>query len=161
MKKLLSIIIIILFTSSCSFHTAISYRLDKDEEYIKEEGFMISCKKDHFSYGDFLIIGTYTPETWGEGFYYDYLEGITSNKKIKILSVKLKFIQTQDTLTLHEIRKGRDYFFTSSDLNNLIDLNKQLLVKITIQEELSKTIEKEYRLTRYKNTYSTGTLPHG
>ncbi len=149
------------YLSSCQFHTAISYRVDISKAYILQDGYILSCNKDHFSYGDVLIVGTYTPETWGESFYYGYLKGIKSDQKVKIINTKIKFIETGDTLTLKEIRKDREYVYFAADLANIIDENKQLQLTVFLkQNNDANIIEKTFLLNRHKQTNSTGTLPH-
>ncbi|WP_018343199.1 hypothetical protein [Cytophaga aurantiaca] len=155
MKYIIGILIVTL--SACSFYTDISYRADKKEEYIREDGYIISCQRS----GNGLLIGTYTPYTWGEGFYYDWLKGNKSDKKIKIISVNVLFLDTNDTLTLKEVRKEREYFFTSSGLKTIINNNKRLKVIISfIDMSSGKNEMKEFVLTRKKHTYPTGTFPH-
>ncbi len=147
--------------SSCSFYTEVTYRQDKKEEYIREDGYMLHCSKDHFSYGDVLIVGTYTPESWGDGFYYDYLDGKASDKHIKILSTQLLAVSTKDTLRIQEIRDERIYIYQSSDIKTLIKENKQLELTISYRENEDTTIiEKKFLLNRHKHTYPTGTFPH-
>jgi hypothetical protein len=143
--------------SSCHFYTEISYRLYNDSDYIKEDGYIISCEKD----GNKLIVETYTPESWNDGFYYGYLEGIKSDKKIKVKSINLKFIETNDTLILDEIRKERAYVYSSPNLTTLLKNNKHLKITILFRESNSDTtLKKEFELTRFKHTYLTGTFPH-
>lgn len=147
----------IVHLSSCHFYTAISYRADKSEEYFKQDGYILSCKKD----GDQFIVGTYTPDSWGEQFYYDYLAGIKSYQKVKIINTKLKFIDTGDTLALKEIRKEREYIYYSTELDKIIDNNKQLQLKIYMKLNDDTTIiEKTFILLRHKQSYPTGTFPH-
>jgi len=108
-----------------------------------------------------LVVGTYTPDSWGGGFYFNYLEGIKSDKKIKITNVKLRFVETMDTLTLKEIREEREYIFVRQNLLDIIDNNKHLKLTVYYLENNSTTIiEKEFTLVRYKKTYPTGTFPH-
>ncbi len=122
---------------------------------------MLSCEIEHFNYGDVLIISTYTPETWGDSFYYGYLHGKQTERKLKITAVDLKFIDTSDTLILKEIQKEREYLFTSSNLKSLVDSNKRLKIKIVLTELLTGNTEiKEFILTRRKHTYPTSNLPH-
>jgi hypothetical protein len=142
---------------SCSFHTDISYRADEDDEYVKADGFMISCKKD----GRFLIVGTYTPDSWGEQFYYDWLKGPKTERKLIITSVDLVFLETSDTLSLHKIEKQRDYFYTSPNLDKIIEGNKKIKVNIFITDlSAGKNETKEFVLTQRKESYSTGTWMH-
>lgn len=149
--------IIIFLITSCSFHTDISYRIDKNDKYIREDGFMVSCNLE----GNFLIVGTYTPESWGKDFYYGYLEGTKSERKLKITSVDVLLIETADTLILKEIRDEREFVFTSSNLNNPIDSNKQLKIRIHIKDIITNKIEtKEFILKRRKHTYPTSNFPH-
>lgn len=151
------IIILTLILSACTFHTKVTYGIDKKDDFIREDGFMLSCQKD----GDFLIIGTYTPESWGDKFYYDWLKGNKTDRKLKISKVAILFLETNDTLTLKEIRKERDYFFTSPKLKIIIDKNKNLKLTVSILDLSSGRTEiKEYTLTRKKHTYQTGTFPH-
>ena len=143
--------------SSCHFNTAISYRLEKDIKYVKEDGYIISCEKDDNQ----LVVGTYTPESWNSDFYYDYLNGIKSNKKIKINGVDIKFIETADTLLLNEVRDKREYIYTSPNLTTIVNNNKHLKITVFFKEEGSDSSkQKEFELTKFKNTYSTGTFPH-
>lgn len=149
------------YLSSCQFHTSISYRVDLSKAYSMQDGYILSCNKDHFSYGDVLIVGTYTPETWGESFYYGYLKGIKSDQKIKIINTKIKFVDTGDTLTLKEIRKDREFVYFATDLSNIIDENKQLQLTVFLkQNNDTNIIEKTFLLRRHKQTEPTGTLPH-
>ncbi|MCE3283688.1 MAG: hypothetical protein K0Q66_2425 [Chitinophagaceae bacterium] len=122
---------------------------------------MISCKKDRFGYGDVLIVGTYTPGSWGEQFYYDELQGKRSNQEVKVLNTHLRFPQTGDSLILKEIRKKREFIYHSSDLQEIIDRNNQL--ELTVFYRLNNdttTLEKTFLMRRYKHSYSTGTFPH-
>lgn len=145
---------------SCTYSTDISYRLDKNQEYIVEDGYIIDCNKEQFPTGDVLIVGTYTPETWGEGFYYDYLQGKKSKNLITILSANLSFPESKDSLTLSEIRKNGSYIFKSDSLTDIIERNKKIIVKIKYSDQSQKITTKEYELTRHKYTYSTGGFPH-
>jgi hypothetical protein len=143
--------------SSCHFNTEISYRLYKSIEYIKEDGYIISCEKEDNN----LIVGTYTPESWNNSFYYDYLKGVKSEKKIKVKDIKLKFLETNDTLILSEIRNNREYIYSSPSLTTILDNNKHLKITIFFKEGNSDTIkQKEFELTRFKHIYLTGTFPH-
>ncbi|MDD2983498.1 MAG: hypothetical protein PHQ74_08920 [Crocinitomicaceae bacterium] len=155
MKYILIILTAIL--SSCSSYTDISFRTDRKDEFIRGDGFMIQCRKD----GKYLIVGTYTPESWGTDFYYGYLKGKQSERKLKITSLELFFLETDDTLTLQEIRKERDYFYTSPNLQKIIDSNKKLKIRVHLKNLITEQNEiEEFILTRKKYTYSTGTFPH-
>ncbi len=156
-NRILVVGLLILFIVSCQTHTAIEYRQDTSQEYIRQDGYALSCQVD----GDVLVVGTYTPESWGPGFYYDYLKGKKSEKRIKIVNVKVSFIETADTLKLKEVRKEREYIFADPHLADLINNNKQLQLTIYFKESDSPIIvEKEFTLVRFKNTKSTGTVPH-
>jgi hypothetical protein len=149
--------ILIVFIFSCQTHTTIEYRLDTSQEYIRQDGYALSCKVD----GDVLVVGTYTPESWGPGFYYDYLKGKKSEKRIKIVNVKVRFIETADNLKLKDVRKEREYIFSEQHLADIINNNRQLQLTIYFKESDSPVIvEKEFTLVRFKNTESTGTMPH-
>jgi hypothetical protein len=155
------IILLSLILTSCSLYTEITYNLDKKDEYIREDGFMLKCQKDEFSYGDVLLVSTFTPESWSEGFYYGYLNGKKSELKLKIIKVELLFIETQDTLSLKEIQKDRVYVFTSKELKKIIKTNKHLRLTVHLSNtETNAVEEKEFTLTRKKNSYLTGTFPH-
>ncbi len=118
---------------------------------------MISCRKD----GNFLTVGTYTPNSWGKEFYYGYLTGKKTDRQLKITSLDLLFLETSDTLTLHEIQKERDYFYTSPNLENIIDTNKKLKITVYLTDiATGRNEKKEFILTRTKHTYHTGTAPH-
>jgi len=161
MKPILLVLLSVITFHSCSFYTAITYRTDRKEEYVKEDGYMFDCTADHFSYGDVLIIGTYTPETWSDDFYYHYLEGLKSDRKIKIVGVHLHPTSTPDTLTLKEVRDERIYIYQSSNLRTLIDENKQLELTMRYREnDDTVTVDTTFLLKRHKHTYPTGTFPH-
>jgi hypothetical protein len=146
-----------LIFSSCSFYTETTYRRDKNDEYVREDGFILSCRKD----GRFLTVGTYTPESWNENFYYGYLHGVKTQKHLKVTLLSLKMMDTNDTLTLHEIQKDREYFFTSNNLDKIVDNNERLKIKLEAKDlETGKREIKELILIRHKHTYSTGTFPH-
>ena len=100
--KLIASVVLLITNSSCHFYTAITYRLNTKNEYVKEDGYMIKCERDFFKIGEVIIINTYTPKSWGEDFYYKYLNGIQSDKQLTITDVKLKFMETKDTLSLSE-----------------------------------------------------------
>lgn len=156
-EKAVVIILLSGCLNSCQFHTAISYRADPAQEYCKQEGYMLSCNKN----GESLVVGTYTPDSWGKEFYYGYLQGIKSSRNVKILGTKLKFLDTGDTLTLKEIRNNREYIFSSSDIGRIIDHNKRLLLTVILKNNNdTTTIEKSFLLLRYKHTYPTGAFPH-
>ncbi len=143
--------------TACSFYTEITYRAVKSDEYIRDDGFIISCERD----GNQFVVGTYTPESWGESFYYGYLDGSKTDKKLKIKAVELLFVETGETLTLQEIRKEREYIYTSERLNQIINANKTLKLKVYITDEATGNMEaKTFLLTRKKHTYPTGTFPH-
>lgn len=146
-----------LLLTACSFHTAISYRVDKNEEYAKSDGFMIDCEKD----GDLLIVSTFTPDSWGKDFYYGYLRGPKTDKKIKIISVDIRFPETGDNLTLDTIREQKIYCYTSEKLNKIINRNKTIIVSVgSTNLETGKTDMKDFVMSRRKRTYPTGTFPH-
>lgn len=146
-----------LLLTTCSFHTAISYRVDKNEEYAKGDGFMIDCEKDR----NFLIIDTFTPDSWSNDFYYGYLRGPKTDKKIKITSVDIRFPETGDNLTLDTIREQKIYKFTSNKLNKIISRNKTIVVTVSSTDlGTGKTDIKDFVMSRRKRTYPTGTFPH-
>ncbi|WP_299707818.1 hypothetical protein [uncultured Pontibacter sp.] len=158
MKKI--VIIVLLFCSSCSFHTAVSYNHHKKEEYVRDEGFILKCTKQGAKGEDYLIIGAYTPITYGKG-YYDHLKGIKSEKKVEILDVKVLFAETGDTLELVHIGKLKSFWFQNKNLSYIIDNNKRLKVTVYLQDlDTGIKREKEFQLTRKKRTYPTGTFPH-
>lgn len=149
------VFILLIFATSCNYHTAISYRLDKSEEYCKQDGYMFNCEMD----GSNLVVSTFTPESWGAEFYYDYLEGKKSNRKVRILNTKLKFINTNDTLILKEVREEHTFIYKSKDIHKIIDENEKLKLTINMMIDSIK-VKKYFLLYRHKNTYSTGTFPH-
>lgn len=154
--KYMIIVLTSIFTS-CSLYTDISFRSHRKEIYSRGDGFMISCRKD----GIYLIVGTYTPESWGADFYYQYLDGKPTERELKITALDLLFMDTADTVILHEIRNGRDFFYTSTNLEHVIDSNKRLKISVHIKDLISGQSEiKEFILIRRKRTYSTGTFPH-
>ncbi|KQS89839.1 hypothetical protein ASG21_12715 [Chryseobacterium sp. Leaf394] len=118
---------------------------------------MIDCRID----GRFVTVGTYTPNSWGEDFYYGYLHGKKTDRRLKITSLNLLFIDTADTVTLHEIQKGRDYFYTSKKLDEIIESNKRLKITVYLKDLVTgKNEVREFILKRHKNTYHNGTFPH-
>lgn len=149
--------VLILILTSCSFHTAISYRAEKQEEYVKGDGFMIHCEKDK----NHLTIGTYTPDTWGKDFYYGYLKGPKTEKKIVITSVTIRFPDTGDNLTLDTVREKKMYCFTSDNLKKIIDRNKKIVVTVNSTDLLTgKNDSRDFVMFRRKRTFPTGTFPH-
>jgi len=159
--KTLVCLISLISLCSCSFYTELTYRQNRREQYIKENGYMLDVERYYFSIGQVLIIGTYTPNSWDEGFYYGYLEGLKSDSNVTITNVELEFPETKDTLHLHEIRDKRTYIFTSPQMEEILDRNKSLKVNITLYDSIAKMQKsKEYILSRHKHTYPTGTFPH-
>lgn len=149
--------ILILVLASCSFSQDISYRKERRERYVKEDGFVMSCTKD----GNYLIVGAYTPSSWDSTFYYDFLSGTKTNRKFTVTAVSLQFDNTADTLTLKEVRNKKDYVFTSPNLDKIIAANKKLRLTICltdIESGISET--RKFMLNRRKHTYPTSTLPH-
>lgn len=156
MKHLITCLVIFLL-ASCTFHTDITYRVSENDEYIREDGYMISCRKE----GNYFIVGTYTPDSWGSDFYYDYLEGIRSEKKIIVKTVDLLFVETSDTLQLVEVKKGREFYYSSEHLEHIIDTNSKLRLKVTFLNTVTGQYGfREFLLVRTKHTYPTGTFPH-
>ncbi len=157
----ISLTVLFLSLSSCHSYTEVSYRLDRSKEYIKENGYMISCKKDHFSYGDVLIVGTYTPDSLGDQFYYGFLGGIKSDQKVKIQNSKLKILNTNDTLSLKEIRKEGEYIYCSDNLKEILKKNKELQLTIFLKVNNDTTMtEKTFLLKKNKHTYLVGSYLH-
>lgn len=155
MKYLIILLTIIL--TSCSYHTDVSYRLDKNQELIKEDGFIISCIKD----GNSLIIETFTPESSGKEYYYDELEGKKSDRQVIVEPISLFLLETSKTAPLQKRSNGKDYEFTSKKLEEILDDNEKIKLVFSITEVKSgKRMKKIYILTKYEHTYSTGTLPH-
>jgi len=143
--------------ASCHFNTTIYFAHDKDNKYVKDSGYIISCNVSDNE----LRIGTYTPESWSPEFYYDYLKGIKTYKKIKIQNIKLKLEETTDTLKLKEVRNEREYIYSSPNLETIIDKNGRIQIIVSFKEENSDLIKrKQFNLTKFKSTYSTGTFPH-
>lgn len=160
MKKYLKIFYVILlinYLSSCNNHTSISFREYSSQENSKQDGYMFSCFVD----GRKLIIETYTPGSWGEDFYYDYLEGRKSKHEVIIIDTKIKFFNTGDTLALKEIRKNGTFIYISKHFKNIIENNEQLRLTIFMkQDDDSTIIKKNFLLNKHEDTYSTGTFPH-
>jgi hypothetical protein len=149
--------VVILILNSCSFHTAISYRVDKQEEYVKGDGFMISCENDR----NYLVIGTYTPDTWGNDFYYGYLKGPKTDKKIFITSVAIRFPDSEDNLTLDTVREKKVYWFGSNNLKVIIDRNRKIIITVNSTDLLTgKKDSREFVMFRRKRKYPTGHFPH-
>lgn len=118
---------------------------------------MVSCKKDGF----ILHVNTYTPQSWGSGFYYGTLGGPSSDRKVKIDTVLLSFPDTGDQLLLDNVREERTYVFRSVNMDEILDRNKKLKLTLHLTDEftgISDTVE--YLLERNKQTYSTGTWMH-
>jgi hypothetical protein len=160
-QEIISAVLILMSLWSCDTNNDISYRLNKNEQYIREDGYILSCKVDRGKLGDIVVVGTYTPESWGEKFYYDYLKAEKTDTRIKIMGVRLEFVATSDSLSLQEIRKDREYIFTTRNLLDKIDKNRHLRLIVYINENNSATtLKKEYLLLRDKHSYSTGTFPH-
>lgn len=160
MNKYLKILFVILITnslSSCNTHTSISYREHPSQEDSKQDGYMFGCFVD----GGKLIIETYTPESWGEEFYYDFLEGKKTKHTITIIDAKIKFTKTSDKLNLKEIRQARSFIYTSKDFNKIIKENEQLRLTLYMkQDNDTTTIIKSFLLYKYEDAYTAGTLPH-
>lgn len=149
--------ILILVLASCSFSQDISYRKERRERYVKEDGFVLSCNRD----GNNLIVGAYTPYSCDTTFYFDFLSGTKATKQFAITAVHLQFSNTADTLILKEVRNKRDYFFTSPNLAKIIAANKNLRLTIYLTDIESGIGEtRAIILNRRKHTYLTSTLPH-
>lgn len=145
---------------SCHFYTELSYRQNKKSEYIREEGYMLKIERAYLK-GPVLIIGTYTPKTWDEGFYYGYLNGIKSDSVVTITGVNIQFANSSDTLILREVRDERTYVYTSPDLEKILKENKTLKITVSLMDSASNTQRSvEYHLKRHKHSYPTGTFPH-
>ena len=152
MKKILKILYVALLTnclSSCNTHTAISYREYVSQENSKQDGYMFSCFVD----GEKFIVETYTPNSCGEEFYYNYLEGRKSKHKVTIIDTKIKFIDTGDTMTLKEIREKRTYIYIFKNFEEIIEDNEQLELTIFMKKDKDSTmIKKTFVLNKHEDT---------
>ncbi|GAB2531525.1 hypothetical protein [Rufibacter soli] len=155
----ISLILLSLVISSCSFHTAVTYQQEKKSEYIRQDGYILSCKKETINGKDFLIVGAYTPVTYRP--YYTFLDGIKSDNAVAVQKVKIKFTDTGDTLELMKVSENYSYWFYSENLDDIIHRNKELKLSVQLEDLKTGRIErKEFLLTKKKRTYPTGTFPH-
>lgn len=149
--KLFIIGISVLLFSSCSTVTEISYRQNNKSEYIKECGYILSCKFELNS----LIITTYTSNTWGD-FYYQELGGIHCVKDdLKIKSINIDFPETNDKLNIEKVSDKNEFYFVSKDLQNILKRNKEIRVSV-IHSENGNDINAIYILKRHRHSYITG-----
>lgn len=163
MKKRTSTIlkgILIFFTilfTSCSYHTDISYRVKKNQEFIKEDGYMIDCILN----GQTLLVEVFTPQSAGKGYYYDELQGEKSNREVKISHVQLIFENPRKTIFPKKKIGKEDYSYRTKNLSELLDDNESIQLLFQVKDCQTGTVElKKYTLHRVKHTYSTGTFPH-
>ncbi|MGV3612794.1 MAG: hypothetical protein ACO1N0_17670 [Fluviicola sp.] len=151
------LLFLLMIVSSCSYHTDVSYRLKEKEEWIKKDGFIISCVKD----GNSLIVETFTPESTIPEYYYEDLEGKRSTRKVKISGIRLFFMSTSKKVTPVKRPGSEVYYYTSKNLQDIIDENES--IKLIFHLTDLKTGKHErivYVLKWFEKTYSSGTFPH-
>ena len=155
MKNL--IIFFTLLLTSCSYHTDISYRVKKNQEFIKEDGYTIDCILN----GQSLLVEVFTPQSAGKEYYYDELQGKRSNREVKISHVQLIFKNPRKTISPKKKIGKEDYSYRTKNLSELLDNNESIQLLFQVKDCQNGTVElKKYTLHRVKHTYSTGTFPH-
>ena len=143
--------------TSCSYHTDISYRVKKNQEFIKEDGYMIDCILN----GQSLLVEVFTPQSAGKDYYYDELQGKRSNREVKISHVQLIFKNPRKTIFPKKKIGKEDYSYHTNNLSELLDNNESIQLLFQVKDCQTGTVElKKYTLHRVKHTYSTGTFPH-
>lgn len=151
------IIFFTLLLTSCSYHTDISYRLNKNQEFIKEDGFMIDCILN----GQTLLVEVFTPQSAGKDYYYDELQGKKSNREVKISHVQLIFDNPRKTIFPKKKIGKEDYSYHTNNLSELLDNNESIQLLFKVKDCQTGAVEsKKYTIYRVKHTYSTGTFPH-
>lgn len=142
---------LILLITSCRTLTIVTYRASKNSEYIREDGFMLYCDaKSDSNNQTVLTFETFTPESWGDDFYYEALNGLPSDKHFRITQVTIIDAVSGDSLQLIGVDSRRTYYFKSH--KRLQDVTK-IEVKVSLLDVDNNATEiRKYLLFRNRKT---------